>query len=126
MGRKILLVDDNTYNREFIRDLLGKTGLEVIEASNRQQGVELAISQRPGLILLASGMAGLNDSEDFAVLRQSSTTSMIPVISVTAKDEEDPADSYASSMRFLKQPMPVQTLVETIRPYVNAARAMVN
>ncbi|OGK07782.1 MAG: hypothetical protein A2W80_02710 [Candidatus Riflebacteria bacterium GWC2_50_8] len=126
MGRKILLVDNNVSNREFIRDVLAITGLEVIEAENCQQGAEMAISQRPGLIMLAADIPWFNDSETFAVLRQFPSTRMIPVISVSSQEEENIPDSYVSTTRLLNQPVPIQDLVDKIRPYVNAARSMVN
>jgi len=126
MGRKILLVDDNVFNRKFIRDLLAITGLEVIEARSCQQGVEMAISQHPGLILLAAGMAYLKGSEGFAILRKIPSTSMIPVLSVTYNDDEDTAAPYAAITRPLNRPIPIQALVDKISPYVNAARSLAN
>lgn len=126
MGRKILLVDDNVFNRKFVRDLLAITGLEVIEARSCRQGVEMAISQHPGLILLASGLSGLQESEAFAALQKVPSTSMIPVLSVTSHDEEDHTAPYAAIARPLHRPIPIQALVDKIRPYVNATRSLVN
>jgi CheY-like chemotaxis protein len=126
MGRKILLVDANVFNRKFIRELLSTTGLEIIEARSCQQGVEMAISQHPGLILLAAGMPCLNAIETFAVLRQFPSTSMIPVLSVSSQAEEDGGSSYAETAKLFNRPVPIQALVDKIRPYVNAARSMVN
>lgn len=126
MGRKILLVDDNVFNRKFIRDLLAITGLEVIEARSCRQGVEMAISQHPGLIFLASGLAGLQESADFATLQKVPSTSMIPVLSVTSRDQEDPPEPYVATIRSLHRPIPIQALVNRISLYVNAVRPMVN
>jgi len=126
MGRKILLVDDNVFNRKFVRDLLAITGLEVIEARSCRQGVEMAISQHPGLILLASGLSGLQESEAFAALQKVPSTSMIPVLSVTSHDEEDHPAPHAAIARPLHRPIPIQALVNRISLYVNAARSMVN
>jgi len=126
MSRKILLVDDNLFNRKYIRDLLAITGLEVIEARNCQHGVEMAISHHPGLILLAAGMVCSEDSRAFVDLQKFPSTSKIPVIAVTSQDEEDLSWSYATTARLYKQPVSVKALVEKIRPYVNAARFMIN
>lgn len=126
MRRKILLVDNNVINREFMRDMLTITGLEVIEAESCQQGVEMASSQHPGLILLAADMPWFNDGETFATLRQFPSTRKIPVIPVTSHEEEDAQGHHASTTRMFNQPVPIQDLVDKIRPYVNAARSMVN
>lgn len=126
MGRKILLVDDNVFNRKFIRDLLAVTGLEVIEARSCQHGVEMAISQHPGLILLAAGMASQEDSEGFAILRKIPSTSMIPVLPVISHDDETTPTPYSAITRPLNRPIPIQALVDKISPYVNAARSSVN
>lgn len=126
MERKILLVDANVCNRRFIRDVLAITGLEVIEASNCQQAVEIAINKHPRLILLAADMPCLNRSETFAILQQCSTTCMIPVLSITYNNEEQPTDSYLSTAWRFNKPVPIQALIDKIRPYVNAAHSLVN
>ncbi|HAE39201.1 MAG TPA: hypothetical protein DCG57_11265 [Candidatus Riflebacteria bacterium] len=126
MGRKILLVDNNVINREFMRDVLAVTGLEVIEAENCRQGVEMAISQRPGLILLGADMPWFNDRETFATLRQSPSARNIPVFPVNPQKEEDGKVPYVSTTRMFNQPVPIQDLVDKIQPYVNAARSMIN
>lgn len=126
MSRKILLVDDNLFNRKYMRDLLAITGLEVIEAMSCQQGVEIAISQHPGLILLASGMSCLRDSEAFAILQKFPSTSKIPVLPVSSRDAEDASNYCVPATSLFRRPVPIQALVQKIRPYVNAARSMVN
>jgi len=89
-------------------------------------GVEMAISHHPGLILLAAGMVCSEDSRAFVDLQKFPSTSKIPVIAVTSQDEEDLSWSYATTARLYKQPVSVKALVEKIRPYVNAARFMIN
>ncbi len=126
MSRKILLVDDNVFNRKFVRDLLAITGLEVIEARSCRQGVEMAISQHPGLILLASGLAAMQESAAFATLQKVPSTSMIPILSVTSHDEEGQPAPYTAIARPVHRPIPIQALINRISLYVNAARSMVN
>lgn len=126
MSRKILLVDDNVFSCRYTRNLLAITGLEIIEAGNCRQGVEMAISHHPGLILLAAGVACSEDSKVFVDLQKFPSTSKIPVFSVTSRDDEGISESCATTVGLYKRPLPVKALAEKIGTYVNVARSAVN
>ena len=49
---KILLVEDNEMNRDMLSRRLLRNGYEVVIAVDGQQGVNMALSQRPALILM--------------------------------------------------------------------------
>ena len=51
-GKRILLVEDQEDNRRIIRDLLGSTCYEMIEAANGVEAVAAAGQERPDLILM--------------------------------------------------------------------------
>ena len=52
MSKRILVVEDTEDNRQIIRDLLSSVGYELIEAVDGAEGVAMAQSQRPDLILM--------------------------------------------------------------------------
>ena len=67
MGKKILLVDDETNIRTSLADILEKLGYEVIQAANGQEAIEKARRQNPDLVLLDTKMP---DMDGFEVCRQ--------------------------------------------------------
>ena len=52
MSKRILIVEDQEDNRTILRDVLSTVGYELIEALNGEDGVKLAQSERPDLILM--------------------------------------------------------------------------
>jgi two-component system cell cycle response regulator DivK len=52
MSKKILVVEDQEDNRRILRDLLSSVGYELVEAVTGPQGVALAASEQPDLILM--------------------------------------------------------------------------
>ena len=82
--RKILYVEDNEDNIYMLTQRLERKGYEVIVATNGEQGIEMAQSQRPGLILMDLSLPVLDGWVATRRLKQSPQTSPIPVIALSA------------------------------------------
>jgi PleD family two-component response regulator len=87
--RKILLVDDDPLIRRIVTKTLTANGYQVLEASSGAEGLALARSQPPDLILLDLMMPGMDGFEVCAALRQDSLTVNVPVLMLTALDQTD-------------------------------------
>ena len=59
-GKKVLVVDDEKFVRELIKIKLGRTGLEVVEATNGLEGLEKAQLEHPDIILMDVMMPKMN------------------------------------------------------------------
>jgi len=81
---KILLVEDNEMNRDMLSRRLIRKGYEVILALDGAQGVEMANSEGPDLILMDMNLPVLSGWEATKKLKTSSETGSIPVIALTA------------------------------------------
>ena len=81
---KILLIEDNEANRDMLSRRLQRRGYEVVEALDGQQGVTLAQSEAPDLILMDMSLPGLDGWEATRRLKADSATESIPVIALTA------------------------------------------
>ena len=88
-ARKVLIVDDEPDNREVItsivQDILGHI---VLTATNGREALEKA-EQRPDLVLLDLRMPGMSGFEVARELKQRPTTAQIPILAITALDDED-------------------------------------
>lgn len=82
---KILVVDDHEAIRFMLREILGKINLEVVEAENGKQGVELALTHKPQLILMDAKMPVLDGLDAAAQLKSNPATHNIPIFLMTAE-----------------------------------------
>ena len=81
---KILLVEDNEMNRDMLSRRLEKRGYEVVIAVDGQQGVTLAQSEAPALILMDMSLPVLDGWEATRQLKSSPGTRAIAIIGLTA------------------------------------------
>jgi CheY-like chemotaxis protein len=81
---KILLVEDNEMNRDMLSRRLKRNGYEVVIATDGQQGVEMAASEAPDLILMDMSLPVIDGWEATRQVRENEATRKIPVIALTA------------------------------------------
>lgn len=86
MPKKILLVDDSSTARLRSRSILDQMhDVEVVSASDGQEGVEKAIEVQPNLILMDVEMPRVNGFEACKMLKQNAATAKIPVLLMTTR-----------------------------------------
>lgn len=85
MGARVLVVDDEDRIRAIVRGYLENDGFEVAEARDGDAALRVARDWHPDLVVLDVMMPGTDGLE---VLRQLRTTSVVPVILLTARSEE--------------------------------------
>jgi two-component system, cell cycle response regulator DivK len=81
---KILLVEDNELNRDMLSRRLSKRGYQVDVAVNGAQGIEMARSLSPDLILMDVGLPGIDGLEATRRLKAEPGTRAIPIVALTA------------------------------------------
>jgi CheY-like chemotaxis protein len=81
---KILLVEDNEMNRDMLSRRLERKGYQVVLAVDGQNGVEMAQSQAPDLVLLDMSLPVLDGWEATRRLKAAPATQHIPIIALTA------------------------------------------
>ncbi len=85
----ILIVDDNDANRETLRELLDSQGHRFIEAADGMSALRLAKETPPDLVLLDVMMPGMSGYEVCRQLRSDARLAEVPVIMVTALDDQE-------------------------------------
>jgi two-component system, cell cycle response regulator DivK len=81
---KILLVEDNEMNRDMLSRRLTRNGYEVAIAIDGQQGVEMAASEAPDIILMDMSLPVIDGWEATRRVKAAEATCRIPVIALTA------------------------------------------
>ncbi len=88
MTRKILVVEDDQDILSLIEWHLKAEGFQTLTATNGQKGLDIAMAQRPDLIILDLMLPGLDGLELCRVLKKNKDTEHVFVIMLTAKGEE--------------------------------------
>ncbi len=86
MNERILIVDDEASVHEVVRAYLEREGFVVYSAHDGRQGLELAMSKRPDLLVLDLMLPDLSGEEICAEVRGRSD---VPILMLTAKSSED-------------------------------------
>lgn len=81
---KILLVEDNEMNWDMLSRRLKRRGYEVVVATDGRQGVEMASSEAPDLILMDMGLPVLDGWQATQQIKQTSRIQSIPIIALTS------------------------------------------
>ena len=81
---KILLVEDNEMNRDMLSRRLERKGFQVVMAVDGRQGVDLAMSEGPDLILMDMDLPIIDGWEATRRVKADESTRGIPVIALTA------------------------------------------
>jgi DNA-binding response OmpR family regulator len=81
----ILIIDDDPASRDWLAATLSVEGFDVVTADDGAEGIALVSSVRPSLILLDMHLV---DAQGLSVFRAIAALSSVPVIMVTARDDE--------------------------------------
>jgi two-component system response regulator VicR len=115
MGEKILVVDDEEPIRELLRSLLEKEGYEAILASDGEEAIRLAESEKPHLIILDVKMSGLDGIRTCLALREKQETRGIPIILATGFTEFLAEALDAGVDDFVTKPFHLTAVVTRVR-----------
>lgn len=121
-GARVLVVDDEPQIHRFLRPALDAAGFAVERADTAGEGLRLAATRAPDLVLLDLGLPDLDGQDALARLR---AFSKVPVIVLSARDQEgekiraldNGADDY------VEKPFGVGELLARIRTALRHARA---
>jgi two-component system KDP operon response regulator KdpE len=110
----ILVIEDEAPIRRFLRASLETQGLKMLEAATGQEGLALAASCRPDVVLLD---LGLPDLEGLEVIRRLREWSSVPIVVLSARgrDADKIAGLDAGADDYLTKPFSVGELMARIR-----------
>ena len=117
--KRILVVEDNETNMYLIKFILEKNGYEVIEAKEGVVGVELAIKEKPDLVIMDIQLPDINGLEATKRIRASEADSEIPIVALTsfamAGDKERAL--AAGCTGYIEKPINPETCMAEIEKY---------
>ena len=114
MTNRILVVDDDEGVREYVHVLLSREGLDVVSASDGEEGMKLLDEAQPDLVLLDVTMPGTNGLELLRRIKQDHRE--LPVVMLSGQGE---AANVVESLRygaadFLDKPFEPEALLVAV------------
>jgi two-component system cell cycle response regulator DivK len=118
--KRILVIEDQEDNRAIMRDLLTGAGFELIEAMNGKEGVKLAQSERPDLILMDIQLPIIDGYEATRQIRAIDDLKSIPIIAVTsyALSGDEAKASAAGCNGYVAKPFSPRQLLAKVREFL--------
>ena len=120
----ILLVEDNERNLKLLRDVLDYAGYVVRVARTAEDGITLAVSEPPDLVLMDLQLPGIDGIEALRRLRESPRTAGIPVVAVTAQamkhDRERALDAGFNG--YIEKPISVRAFPDQVRSFLSGGQ----
>jgi two-component system cell cycle response regulator DivK len=119
-GGVVLVVEDNERNMKLVRDVLQASGFTTLEATTAEEGIELALAARPGLVLMDVQLPGMDGVEALARLRADDRTSSIAVLALTAQAMRGDRERFleVGFDGYLAKPVDVLELIDTVKAHV--------
>ncbi|MBC8374795.1 MAG: response regulator [FCB group bacterium] len=121
MKTKTLIIEDNENNMYLISFLLQKNGHGVSQAYDGQDGVELAKSVQPDLILLDIQLPKMNGYEVAMELRKDDALKAVPIVAITSYampgDQEKAINAGCTG--YIKKPINPDTFLGEIESYLD-------
>ena len=121
MSKRILVVEDQTDDRQIIRDVLAGTDYEITEAEDGEHALAAVAKERPDLILLEIQLPTIDGYETVRRIRTDPALLSIPIIAVSsyAPSEEQQKARAAGCDDFVPKPYSPHQLLMKIRNYLH-------
>ena len=120
MTKRILIIEDQEDNRTIMRDLLTGAGFELIEAADGEEGVKLAQSERPDLILMDIQLPVIDGYEATRRIKAIVELKSIPIIAVTsyALSGDEAKTRAAGCDGYVAKPFSPRQLLAKVREFL--------
>ncbi len=113
-GQRILVVDDETSIRRYLRTALGAQGFTIYEAANGEETINAVLAHHPDIIILDLGLPDIDGIEVTRRLREWSKTPII-ILSVREAENDKIAALDAGADDYLTKPFGAGELMARIR-----------
>jgi two-component system cell cycle response regulator DivK len=123
--RKVLVVEDNRDNLRVITYALQRAGYEVIPAETGEEGVRLAVQEKPFFIIIDINLPGIDGMETTRRIRASEIDGDIPVIAMTSYAMSGDRERIlaAGCNGYIEKPIDPITVVDRIHEIIGVDKS---
>lgn len=121
----VLVIDDQQANVRMVGALLSRSGYRVLPALSGSEGLELARSSKPDVVLLDMKMPGMDGFEVLKQLREDTETKDLPIIFLTAdNDRENLVRAFAAgAIDYITKPFVAEELLARVLTHVDLKKS---
>jgi two-component system, cell cycle response regulator DivK len=125
MSMKVLIVEDNADYRDLIDFYLKLKGFEVLIAIDGVEAVEIAVAEKPNIILMDLNLPVLDGWEATRMIAQNQETKHIPIIAVSANCKNQGTNDIlkAGAVGCIQKPVDIESLPDLILSYAGSETA---
>lgn len=118
MSKTVLVVEDNHLNMKLFTQILSMAGYRTLQAEQATDGLQLARSARPDLIVTDVRLPGMSGLDLSRIVKDDEELGGTPVITVSAYiiDRQDMAESRCDE--FISKPISVTGFLHTLQAYL--------
>ncbi len=120
-GTRILVVEDNDFNQQIIKEILSLSGIIVVLAENGKEALALLDQQNFDAILMDAHMPVMDGFEATLCIRSQSRFDKLPIIALTAGVSQDERSKCleVGMDDFLNKPINGRLLITTLKQHLN-------
>ena len=118
--KKVLIIDDSSYMRMFIKKIIEKGGLYIMyEASTKDDAIELFKNEKPDIVTLDLNMSEFNRDGINVLTEMMNINPEAAVIIISAVGYEDVKDKCIAlgAKSYIRKPFDTKTLLEALEEY---------
>jgi diguanylate cyclase (GGDEF)-like protein len=125
---KLLVVDDDPHAVKIVRDWFAGRAYRILSAENGEQGLTVATSERPDLILLDLTMPGMDGITVARRLREDPAVRSIPIILLTAcRDTNSKVEAFAAGADdYVTKPFEFEEMDARVRTMLQRRKRLVS
>jgi len=120
MAKRLLVVEDNTFNMKLIEDILEPLQYDIVGVRNGLDAVEMLRHDRPDLILLDVLLPGMNGIDVLKHIKTNPLIADIPVVVMTASGDSSVHRQCmdAGCNGFVLRPFTRKVLLDALKPHL--------
>lgn len=118
--KRILIIEDNEDNLYMIKFILEQNNIDVIIAMTGTEGIEMALKEKPDLILMDIQLPDINGLEVTKKIRESKSNDSILIIALSsyAMTGDKQKALEAGCTAYIEKPIDPETFMDEIRKYL--------
>ena len=119
-SQSVLLIEDNLMNMELATDLLETAGFQVLKAERAEDGIAIAATQQPDIILMDIALPGMDGLEATRRIKQDARTARIPIVALTASvmRGDDNRARLAGCCGYIAKPINTRQFAKTVASFI--------
>jgi PAS domain S-box-containing protein len=121
---KVLYIEDNPANMDLMRQILSKfSQFELLEAKTAEQGLDIAVEEKPIIILMDIGLPGMSGFDALEILQDKGMTddTMVIALSANATKEDIKKGKRAGFFDYLTKPIDIPKLMEVLNHRISSS-----